>query len=190
MTKHKLNDIVLMYHRGCLEKCRILKINTLIGYTSKGTEVNQVIYTVENIKKRFATDLYEREIFVSVDDFLKSIKPIFLDFNLDENTDYTESHVKSLLDDSNISKFFEIAKELEKAKKYPPFSSLHEGYAVLKEEVEEFWDLVKGYKYNESWEESEDLKKIEKELIQIAAMAVKNLQLVDSMKAKIQGKIL
>lgn len=31
---------------------------------------------------------------------------------------------------------------------------------------------------------------VEKELIQIAAMAVKNLQLVESMKAKIQGKFL
>ncbi len=80
----------------------------------------------------------------------------------------------------------QIKLEIKKAKKFPPFASLHEGYAVLKEEVEEFWDEVKNFKYNESHEESESLKNIEKELIQIAAMAVKNLQLVDKMKAKIQ----
>lgn len=82
-----------------------------------------------------------------------------------------------------------IFKELEKAKKFPPFASLHEGYAVLKEEVEEFWDIVKTYKYHhDEISESDSLVHAEKELIQIAAMAVKNLQLVETMKAKIQGK--
>ena len=82
-----------------------------------------------------------------------------------------------------------IANEFSKAKKFPPFVSLHEGYAVLKEEIEEFWDIVKSYKYNETDDSQiEYLKHAEKELIQIAAMAVKNLQLVESMKAKIQGK--
>ncbi|MBK8393678.1 MAG: hypothetical protein IPL26_00285 [Leptospiraceae bacterium] len=113
-----------------------------------------------------------------------------IDFELENNTDYTESHVKSLLNDSNISKFFEIAKELEKSKKFPPFASLHEGYAVMKEEFEEFWGEVKLLKYENAFSETNLLNRIEKELIQIAAMAVKNLQLVESMKAKIQGKIL
>jgi primosomal protein N' len=90
----------------------------------------------------------------------------------------------------NIKKFFEIELEFEKAKKFPPFASLHEGYAVLKEEVEEFWHEVKHLKYNISETELDSLLNIEHELIQIAAMAVKNLQLVDRMKAKIHGKIL
>ena len=82
---------------------------------------------------------------------------------------------------------FKISEALEKAKKFPLFASLHEGYAVLKEEVEEFWDIVKSYKYNETDESQiEYLNHAEKELIQIAAMAVKNLQLVETMKAKIQ----
>ncbi len=79
----------------------------------------------------------------------------------------------------------QIAKEHEKAKKFPPFASLHEGYAVLKEEVEEFWYEVKLTKYDDSHEALERLERTEKELIQIAAMAVKNLQLVETMKAKI-----
>ena len=85
--------------------------------------------------------------------------------------------------------FFRIASELEKAKKYPPFASLHEGYAVLKEEVEEFWDSVKTYKYGSTDSiQSNVLDDCEKELIQIAAMALKNLHLVNEAKKTIQGK--
>jgi hypothetical protein len=50
---------------------------------------------------------------------------------------------------------------------YPNFASTHEGYAVIKEEVDELWDLVKsnkGVKGN---------IKFRKECIQIAAMAVR-----------------
>jgi hypothetical protein len=58
--------------------------------------------------------------------------------------------------------------EMRKARiKYKPFNSTHEGYAVIKEELDELWDLVKknkGYKIN-------DLQ-MKKECIQIAAMAV------------------
>ena len=36
-----------------------------------------------------------------------------------------------------------IKEELEKARaKYGPFNSTHEAYAVLQEEVNEFWELV------------------------------------------------
>jgi hypothetical protein len=53
-------------------------------------------------------------------------------------------------------------------KKFPAFHSAHEGYAVLKEEVDELWDLVKMGK-------GMNLKKCEQaktEAIQIAAMAI------------------
>lgn len=50
--------------------------------------------------------------------------------------------------------------------KYGPFNSTHEGYAVLKEEVEELWDLVK--KSNQDGDLSEEMIK---ELTQICAVS-------------------
>ena len=51
--------------------------------------------------------------------------------------------------------------------KYPPFHSTHEGYAVIKEEVDELWDMVKANKgINGNTE-------MRKEAIQIAAMALR-----------------
>lgn len=39
----------------------------------------------------------------------------------------------------------EVLGELDKAtKKFGPMASPHEGYAVLKEEVDELWDEIKG----------------------------------------------
>mgnify|MGYP003375795529 CR=1 FL=1 len=104
----------------------------------------------------------------------------------EDNTDYTKPDIKLVLDSPSFPYFFKIHNELEKAKKFPPFASLHEGYAVMKEEVEEFWELVKCFKYTNSEIDLESLEEVEGELIQIAAMAVKNLQLVETMKAKIQ----
>ena len=140
---------------------------------------------------------------------LENAKITRIDFELDDRDTSKQTRITKdishlLPDESylvmkteNIKKFFEIEIEIEKAKKFPPFASLHEGYAVLKEEVEEFWDSVKSYKYCNDFKENEIqdaqlelLSHSEKELIQIAAMAVKNLQLVDSMRAKIKGKIL
>lgn len=50
---------------------------------------------------------------------------------------------------------------------YPRFNSMHEGYAVLLEEVDELWEEVK---------KKQPLREsyiIEKECIQIAAMAIR-----------------
>lgn len=62
----------------------------------------------------------------------------------------------------------EIQTEYERSNsKYPAFHSTHEGYAVIAEEVDELWDLVrqnKGVQGNDQFR---------KECIQIAAMAVK-----------------
>jgi NTP pyrophosphatase (non-canonical NTP hydrolase) len=52
---------------------------------------------------------------------------------------------------------------------HPPFHSAHEGFAVLKEEVDELWDEVKK---NPKTRDPEALKK---EAIQIAAMALRFL---------------
>ena len=60
-----------------------------------------------------------------------------------------------------------IKKEYENARtKYPPFNSTHEGYAVILEEVDELWQLVKA---NKGLSASEEM---ERECIQIAAMAL------------------
>ena len=54
-----------------------------------------------------------------------------------------------------------IGEEYKKArKKHPPFHSTHEAYAVIREELEEWWDSVKR-------DEPDDC-----ELIQIAAMCL------------------
>lgn len=62
----------------------------------------------------------------------------------------------------------EIKMEYETATcKYHSFNSTHEGYAVIKEEVDELWDLVKANKGVNG-----DVE-FRKEAIQIAAMAVR-----------------
>lgn len=53
--------------------------------------------------------------------------------------------------------------------KFPPFASAHEGFAILKEEVDELWDEVKkkpSIRLNMN---------LEKEAIQVAAMALRFL---------------
>jgi hypothetical protein len=51
--------------------------------------------------------------------------------------------------------------------KYPAFHSTHEGYAVLKEEVDELWDMVKA---NKGIMGDDAMKR---EAIQIASMALR-----------------
>lgn len=58
--------------------------------------------------------------------------------------------------------------ELQSAvEKWPPFNSAHEGFAVLKEEVDELWDHVK------TSQKKRDLSAMRKEAIQVAAMALR-----------------
>lgn len=53
------------------------------------------------------------------------------------------------------------------ARKWPPFNSAHEGYAVLAEEVDELWDHVK------TNQKRRDLAAMRAEAIQVAAMALR-----------------
>ena len=55
------------------------------------------------------------------------------------------------------------------AENFPPFNSVHEGYAVLLEEVDELWENVKLNKHKHP--ERNEL--IREEAIQVAAMAVR-----------------
>lgn len=64
----------------------------------------------------------------------------------------------------------EIISEHERASKlFPDFHSNHEGYAVIKEEMDELWDEIKRIK------DITGNDKIKKELIQVAAMALRYL---------------
>lgn len=63
-----------------------------------------------------------------------------------------------------------ISSEFERASSlYPNFHSNHEGYAVLKEEIDELWDEIK--KSKDVW--GNDC--IKKELIQVGAMVMRYL---------------
>ena len=67
--------------------------------------------------------------------------------------------------------FKRVEKELEDANSvHPQFNSLHEGYAVILEEVDELWDEVK--------KRHPDKIKVRDEAIQISAMACKLLQIL------------
>jgi len=65
-----------------------------------------------------------------------------------------------------------IEKELRIAKARFPnkINSLHEGYAILLEEVEELWDEIK------KKESTRDAKKITLELLQVATVAIRVYQ--------------
>lgn len=59
----------------------------------------------------------------------------------------------------------EVLSEVVAARrKHPPMNSGHEGYAVILEELDELWDLVKG--------QTLDLAEARKEARQVAAMAI------------------
>ena len=59
-----------------------------------------------------------------------------------------------------------VARELSRATaEFPPFNSPHEGHAVIAEEMDELWDLVRA---NDARGEA-----ARKEAIQIAAMAIR-----------------
>ena len=63
-----------------------------------------------------------------------------------------------------------ISEEVDFAnEKFPAFSSSHEGYAVILEEMDELWDEIKNNK------DPMSSMKQKKEAIQVGAMAVKFL---------------
>lgn len=63
-----------------------------------------------------------------------------------------------------------IVNEVERAEQlHKPINSLHEGYAVIAEEMDEFWDQVK------LRSEKRDPVAVRTELIQTAAMCVRTI---------------
>ncbi len=79
---------------------------------------------------------------------------------------------------SKVERFLaEVGHEVTRASTlHPPQNSLHEGYAVLLEEVDEFWDEVK------KKSSKRDHEHIRTELIQIAAMACRTA--IDCLKTE------
>lgn len=66
----------------------------------------------------------------------------------------------------------QIENEVKEARKrYGAFNSTHEGYAVLKEEVEELWDIIKRNTERHYGTSDFKTKALIPELIQIAAVA-------------------
>lgn len=64
-----------------------------------------------------------------------------------------------------------IVEEMWKAtKQYGPLNSCHEGFAVIKEEVDELWEEIK---YNPN--KPRDMDKVKAEAIQVGAMAIRFL---------------
>lgn len=63
----------------------------------------------------------------------------------------------------------QVINELRSARAHHnPMHSAHEGYAVLKEELEELWDEIKKRK--------PDIEAMRKEAIQVAAMAIRFIE--------------
>lgn len=71
-----------------------------------------------------------------------------------------EPSVKSIFDDVEDELIGAMAK-------FAPFNSAHEGWAVLKEEVDELWDEVKAK------QGARDVEKMRKEAVQCAAMSIR-----------------
>lgn len=79
----------------------------------------------------------------------------------------TKEHLGASLPPTNGSAFrLHVRCELDRARaNHKPINSAHEGYAVILEELDEFWDEVKKKR------ELRDGRRMYEELVQIAAMA-------------------
>lgn len=81
-----------------------------------------------------------------------------------------------------MDNFFDVQEELEFAqKKFRPMASEHEGFAILKEEVDELWEAIR-MKQNDP-KRSEQVRK---EAVQVAAMAMRFLEDLCSGEENIQ----
>lgn len=72
-----------------------------------------------------------------------------------------------------------IVAELKRASPWPGFNSAHEGYAILAEEVDELWAHVKMN------QKRRDLAVMRAEAIQVAAMAVKFVEMIDAGRGRV-----
>ncbi len=79
-----------------------------------------------------------------------------------------EIETTDALSDQDIDAIVRVAQELARAQgKFGPFRSAHEGYAILLEEVDELWEVVKS--------KGRCRPRLQEESIQVAAMALRFL---------------
>jgi NTP pyrophosphatase (non-canonical NTP hydrolase) len=83
------------------------------------------------------------------------------------------------LDTSRRTTLEEVRQELVRADAWPGFNSAHEGYSILMEEVDELWTHVKVN------QKRRDLAEMRAEAIQVAAMAVKFVEMIDSGRGRV-----
>jgi hypothetical protein len=77
----------------------------------------------------------------------------------------------------------EMMKEYESAKaEYSPFTSHHEGWAVIKEQLDEVWDEIKKKRGTKSQE------KIMKEVLHVGAMSLRFLMELTPLKLETKEK--
>lgn len=76
------------------------------------------------------------------------------------------------LKEFNLTLLWEIEQELQRAKRRFPdkINSLHEGYAIILEEFEEFWDEIK------KKENERSVDRLRTEGIHVIAMLIRTLQ--------------
>ncbi|SEA23467.1 hypothetical protein [Pedobacter hartonius] len=79
---------------------------------------------------------------------------------------------KEQLKELDIQLILEVESELQRAKERFPekLNSLHEGYAIISEEFDEFWDEIK------KKEKDRDFFKLKTEGIHVIAMMIRTLQ--------------
>jgi hypothetical protein len=71
---------------------------------------------------------------------------------------------------------WDVLRELRRAReKFPNFNSPHEGYAIVHEEMDELWEVVKAHKGGVK-PVAEDRDRMRSECVQIAAMALRFIE--------------
>lgn len=90
---------------------------------------------------------------------------------LDNDSTFFMEAFKKLIEEER-KEFYEIANEVyneyvDAVSEYGAFASAHEGYAIIKEELEELWDEIKE---KPEYTNKENLRK---EALQLAAMAIR-----------------
>ncbi|MCM6776259.1 hypothetical protein NDR87_18805 [Nocardia sp. CDC159] len=69
----------------------------------------------------------------------------------------------------------EVLAELNRAiAKFPPMNSMHEGWAILREEVDEMWDDIKANRWPEAAQEAR----------QVAAMAIRFIHDMEQLRKR------
>lgn len=82
-------------------------------------------------------------------------------------------------DEQTERAFCAVRDELARAAKWGPLHSLHDAYAHILEELDEVWEHVKMKQHKR------DLDAARQELVQVAAMAIKAIEVIDSGRGRV-----